>query len=119
MAEDPNPSRKSSFSPCCLHSRTKDGDVEKGMMAKGSRPLLLLLLGRWLGFTSNGTGQDPASSQTDAELHHDDLAFQLLQRKQLQTAPFPKPSWSAQRKQQCLSSEEFLVPAKKINGLCG
>lgn len=59
----------------CLHSHTKDGDVVKGAMAQGSGALHLLLVGGWLGFTSNATGQDPVSSQMDAEMCHDDLAF--------------------------------------------
>ena len=47
----------------------------KGAMAQGSGALHLLLVGGWLGFTSNATGQDPVSSQMDAEMCHDDLAF--------------------------------------------
>lgn len=42
----------------------------KGSMAKGSIAGICQL-----GFTSDATGQDPESSQTDAEMCHNDLAF--------------------------------------------
>lgn len=47
----------------------------KRPMAEDSRALHLLLVGGSLGFTSNTTGQDSASSQMDAEMHDDDLTF--------------------------------------------
>lgn len=59
----------------CPQSHTKDGDMVKRPMAEDSRALHLLLVGGSLGFTSNTTGQDSASSQMDAEMHDDDLTF--------------------------------------------
>lgn len=47
----------------------------KRPMAKDSGALRLLLVGGSLGFTSNTTGKDSASSHMDAEMHDDDLTF--------------------------------------------
>lgn len=75
MDPSPNPAEKAPSGGAwwCLH--TQDRDVVKGSMAKGSGPLHVLLVGGWLGSTSNATRQDPAPSQTDAETRYDDLAF--------------------------------------------
>lgn len=70
----------------------------KCSMAKVSRALHLLLVGGWLGFTSNATGQDPASSQMDEEMHHDD--FLAIGKKTNHL--FSKP--------RLVSSEEAAVP---------
>lgn len=93
--------------------------MAKEAMTKGSGALHLLLVSRrQLGFTSNATEHEPESFQTDAEMHHDDLAFEPLERRQLQNAPSAagQPGGSSDA---TLSSDEFLVPAKKINILHG
>ena len=71
-------------------------------MAEGSGALHLLLVGRRLGFTSNMTGRDPASSQTDAEVHPDDLAFLAIEKKTTTKRPSSKP--------QLVSPGEAAVP---------